>query len=213
MDARDTALANEILRGVVGSTAHGTAIDGQDDRDEMGVFVEPPENVLRPHTLRALHLTATKPEGVRSGPGDLDLTLYSLRKFLPPRCTGAIRAWSYCSGSPEHITKTWPRSRPDTFARGIRQSRFPVPAFLGYLVAQKLKMKGERAHIPSVGPELVEKYGYDTKFAMHALRLGYEGIEMMTSGRLTLPVAEPNLSTLRAVRSGQINEAGAPLPN
>jgi hypothetical protein len=44
---------------------------------------------------------------------------------------------------------------------------------------------------------------------MHALRLGYEGIEMMTHGRITLPVAEPNLSTLRAVRCGQINEAGA----
>jgi hypothetical protein len=27
MSARDIALANEILRGVVGSTAHGTAID------------------------------------------------------------------------------------------------------------------------------------------------------------------------------------------
>jgi hypothetical protein len=44
---------------------------------------------------------------------------------------------------------------------------------------------------------------------MHALRLGYEGIEMMAHGLLTLPVAEPNLSTLRAVRSGQVDEAGA----
>jgi hypothetical protein len=54
-------------------------------------------------------------------------------------------------------------------------------------------------------PELVEKYGYDTKFAMHALRLGLQGIELMTHRRLTLPVAEPDLTTLRAVRSGQIN--------
>lgn len=38
MSAREIALSNEILRGVVGSTAHGTAIDGQDDRDEMAVF-------------------------------------------------------------------------------------------------------------------------------------------------------------------------------
>ena len=45
LSARDVALENEILRGVVGSTVHITAIDGQDDRDEMGVFVEPPENV------------------------------------------------------------------------------------------------------------------------------------------------------------------------
>jgi hypothetical protein len=74
-------------------------------------------------------------------------------------------------------------------------------------VAQKLKMKGESAHTVN-RPELIAKYGYDTKFAMHALRLGYEGIEMLTHGRLTLPVSEPNLTTLRAVRSGQIDEAG-----
>jgi hypothetical protein len=76
--------------------------------------------------------------------------------------------------------------------------------FLGYLVAQKMKLKGERAHTVN-RPELVTKYGYDTKFAMHALRLGFEGIELMTSRRLTLPVPEPNLSTLRAIRTGQLN--------
>jgi hypothetical protein len=35
--------------------AHGTAIDGQDDRDEMGVFVEPPENVCGLTLCVALH--------------------------------------------------------------------------------------------------------------------------------------------------------------
>lgn len=36
---------SEILRGVVGSTAYGLAIEGSDDRDEMGVFVESPQRV------------------------------------------------------------------------------------------------------------------------------------------------------------------------
>jgi predicted nucleotidyltransferase len=205
MDARDTALANEILRGVVGSTAHGTAIDGQDDRDEMGVFVELPENVCG-LTPCEHYIYRDKPEGVRSGPGDLDLTLYSLRKFCRLAAQGnpsvVLLLWL-----PEHITKTG-LGADLIRLREAFVSRASGARFLGYLVAQKLKMKGERAHTVS-RPELVEKYGYDTKFAMHALRLGYEGIELMTSGRLTLPVAEPNLSTLRAVRSGQINEAGA----
>lgn len=34
---RDIALANEILRVTVGSGAHGMAIPGHDDNDEMGV--------------------------------------------------------------------------------------------------------------------------------------------------------------------------------
>ena len=35
-----------ILRATVGSTVHGLHDGGQDDRDEMAVFVEPPEYLI-----------------------------------------------------------------------------------------------------------------------------------------------------------------------
>jgi hypothetical protein len=35
-----------ILRCQVGSGVHGTAIEGHDDRDEMGICTEPPEYVI-----------------------------------------------------------------------------------------------------------------------------------------------------------------------
>jgi hypothetical protein len=63
---KEVALRHEILRGVVGSTCHGTAIEGQDDRDEMGIFVEPPEYVCGLKTLDH-YIYRTQPEGVRSG--------------------------------------------------------------------------------------------------------------------------------------------------
>ncbi len=201
MSEREIALDNEILRGVVGSTTHGTAIEGQDDRDEMGVFVEPPENVcgLAPCDH---YIYRDQPEGVRSQPGDLDLTMYSLRKF----CRLAAK------GNPSVILLLWLPSHISKTQLGVELVRMREAfvskesgnRFLGYLIAQKMKLKGERAHTVN-RPELVAKYGYDTKFAMHALRLGFEGIELMTHRRLTLPVAEPNLTTLRAVRSGQID--------
>lgn len=53
-------------------------------------------------------------------------------------------------------------------------------------------------------PELVAVHGYDTKHAMHALRLGLQGIELLTSGRITLPVPEPHRSYLRSIRRGQV---------
>jgi hypothetical protein len=37
-------------------------------------------------------------------------------------------------------------------------------------------------------PELVEKHGYDTKFAAHMVRLGYQGVELLETGRFTLPL-------------------------
>ena len=41
-EARRIAEAGLILRVQVGSGVHGTAIDGQDDRDELGLCLEPP---------------------------------------------------------------------------------------------------------------------------------------------------------------------------
>jgi hypothetical protein len=53
-------------------------------------------------------------------------------------------------------------------------------------------------------PELVAVHGYDTKFAMHALRLGVQGAELLTTGRITLPIPEPDLAYLRSVRRGAV---------
>jgi hypothetical protein len=44
-EARRVAEAGLILRVQVGSGVHGTSIVGQDDRDEMGICLEPPEFV------------------------------------------------------------------------------------------------------------------------------------------------------------------------
>ncbi|HET6563038.1 MAG TPA: hypothetical protein VFG72_14270 [Marmoricola sp.] len=43
----NVALPNEILRSVVGSGVHGIAIEGTDDHDEMGIYIEPPASCCR----------------------------------------------------------------------------------------------------------------------------------------------------------------------
>src|SRR5436189_6090474 len=92
MDSREIVERGTILRGTVGSTVHGLHHGGQDDRDEMAVFVEPPEYLIglrlaRKHGVRNAYrfehwIERTQPEGARSGPGDLDLVAYSLRKYV-----------------------------------------------------------------------------------------------------------------------------------
>jgi len=79
---RRVAMDNEILRSVVGSGVHGIAIAGTDDHDEMGVYVEPPAYALGVQRRREDYIYRTQPEGARSGPGDIDLIMYSLRKYL-----------------------------------------------------------------------------------------------------------------------------------
>lgn len=69
MSTETIATQNEILRGVVGSTAHGTGLDGQEDRDEMGVFIEPAANVCGLNSVDH-YIYRTAGEGNRSGPDD-----------------------------------------------------------------------------------------------------------------------------------------------
>src|SRR3712207_2898819 len=78
--ARRIAEEGTILRAVVGSQLHGLNNPGTDDRDEMGVCVEPREYVLG---LREFDhfVFRTQAEGEPSGPGDLDLVVYGLRKY------------------------------------------------------------------------------------------------------------------------------------
>src|SRR5580765_5897936 len=89
MESKEIVERGTILRTTVGSTIHGVHHGGQDDRDEMAVFVEPPEYRLGlrlGRQGRKLHpleywVERTQPEGVRSGPGDLDLVAYNVRKY------------------------------------------------------------------------------------------------------------------------------------
>jgi hypothetical protein len=86
-------------------------------------------------------------------------------------------------------------------------SRHAGKRFLGYLEAQRQRLVGERGQRDVNRVELVKQFGYDTKYAMHMLRLGHQGVEFLESGRLTLPMREPVRSHLMDVRQGRSNLA------
>src|SRR5260370_17292737 len=71
---------NELIMTFIGgSQLHGAKLDGRDDTDWYGVFIEPPEKVLGldefPHFV---FTTGGQPGG--NQPHDVDVCLYSLRK-------------------------------------------------------------------------------------------------------------------------------------
>jgi hypothetical protein len=192
----------EILRALVGSTVHGLAIEGQDDRDEMGVCIEPPEYVMGLKHFEQ-HVFRTQPNGVRSGPGDIDRTIYSLRKYARLAANGnpTILLLLY---SPNFLV-------PHGLGMDLRAlapafaSRRAGAAFHGYMRAQRQRLAGERGGMHAKPrADLVERYGFDTKYAMHMLRLGHQGVEYLTTGALTLPMREPTRQHLRDVREGKI---------
>jgi hypothetical protein len=82
-------------------------------------------------------------------------------------------------------------------------SRRAGQRFLGYLRAQRERLEGTRGGKHTNRPELVERYGFDTKFAYHMVRLGLQGVELMETGRITLPMPEADRTWLRALRRGE----------
>jgi len=195
-----------VLLGQVGSGLHGVTTGG-DDRDEMGVCIEPP-TVAIPVTTQGQamfeqYIYRTQAEGVRSGAGDLDLTVYSLRKWSALAAQGnpTVLLMAFI---PEHeIVHNTSVGRDIQARPELWLSREVALRFGGYLVSQRDQLLGVKAKRHTNRPELVEQYGFDCKFAYHMVRLGLQGVELLTTGRITLPIPEPDRSWLQELRRGE----------
>jgi uncharacterized protein len=196
-----------ILLVEVGSTAHGTGIPGGEDYDQLGVVVETREQVLGldPRGFATV-MQRTQPEGVRSGPGDVDRTLHALRRFL------RLAA----SGNPSILMALWaPIDLATTVGVSLRGlgdafvGRHVVPRYRGYMQSQAQRLLGVRGggHGRRGGggrQELLTAHGYDTKYAMHCSRLGFQCLELLATGGLELPIQGEPADWLRGVRRGDV---------
>ena len=201
-----------ILRATVGSTVHGLHHGGQDDRDEMAVFFEPPEYLIGLARVRAIrgglygfehYVERTQPEGARSGPGDLDLVAYSLRKYVRLALKGHPTILLLLFVPEEFVVARTHLGERLQALRPALLSRRAGRGYLGYLRGQKERLLGSRGQKRVNRPELVDAHGFDTKYAMHAARLGYQGLELLETGWLTLPMPEPERSRVMAIRVGE----------
>lgn len=201
-----------ILRGLVGSTVHGLNVnDGIEDRDEMGVCVEPFEAAMALWAPfeQFVYRSAAEREGrddARSRAGDLDMIIYSLRKWVRLALKGNPTILLLLFTPDDQLVHCDQLgSELRALTPSIISRRVQGPYF-GYLQAQKQRLTGERGQKRIHRPELEEMYGFDTKYAMHMLRLGFQGVELLTTGRLSLPMREPERSFLLDVRRGKISE-------
>jgi uncharacterized protein len=179
-----------------GSELHGAKVRDTDDMDIYGVYVEPPELAIG--LDRSEHYVwSTAGNERRNGPDDVDVTLYSLRKWAQLAAKGNPTALHFLfAGHAGH--NIWQKIVKNTEAFLCRQS---ATQFLGFADDQLKRVTGEKGRgRKGQRPELEQEFGYDTKAAMHTLRLLYECIELMSEGRITLPRPERDL--LIHVRTG-----------
>lgn len=199
-----------LLRTVVGSEVHGTGLPGLGDVDHMAIAVPDPSAVLgldEPPESWA-HRTAWTRESddpavsARSGVGDLDLIIYPARKWARLAHAGNPSAltplfvgdqWLISSGSAGEELRA---NRHRFIARHV------VTKHLGYMTAQRQRMLGE-GNMKVHRPELVDAHGFDVKFASHMLRLGHQGLAVLTEGDLPVPLPPEIAERILAVRRGE----------
>ncbi|TCR20120.1 hypothetical protein EV578_10759 [Streptomyces sp. BK205] len=159
---------NILLSGIVGSTAYGLAREGS-DTDRLGMFAAPTESLLGLHTLRESHVT-TAP----------DRTLHEAAKW----CRLAL------GGNPTVMELVWlpgelyeVRTPLGDELIGIRGAFLSAPrvrdAYLGYAAQQFRKLESR------AGDHRTAKH------ARHLKRLCHQGLELYTTGQLTVRVEDP----------------------
>src|SRR5215475_357454 len=186
-----------VMACIGGSQAHGAKLGATDDTDWYGLYIPPPINVLG--LEREEHFVFTsgdKPGG--NGPLDVDVCLYTLMKWAGLAAKGNPSALHFLFAPLEFTTLSWDKiaARPEIFlAKGH------VKPFLGFADDQMKRLLGQKGQKNVHRAELEELHGYDTKYAMHVIRLYGEAKELMESGRITLP--RPDKDELIEIRKGK----------
>ncbi len=194
----------EFCRVVIGSTIHGLTVAETDDLDLMGVRVESPQEALGLGHPFEQHVWRTQPEGEPSGPGDVDLSVYSLRKYLRLVANGNPTVLNLLFVPKEYRFIESPLADELRSLVPLIVSREAAMRYLGYLRQQRERLTGERGQkrTGASRKRFIGLHGYDTKYAMHMCRLGLQGVELLETGKITLPMPEGLREPLMAIRSG-----------
>jgi predicted nucleotidyltransferase len=190
--------ADVIHLFIGGSELHGAKVGVTDDLDLYGIFIEQPEEALgltsRPHFI-----WSTASDEQRNGPDDVDLTLYSLRRWAHLAAKGNATALHFLFADATAVSSpAWDRIQASSSLFLVKHS---ADQFLGFADNQYKRIRGEAGRgKKGRRPEYECIHGYDTKAAMHCLRLYLECAELMREGRITLPRPERDL--LIEVRQG-----------
>jgi len=194
----------EIIHAFIGGSAlHGVKLRGTDDTDVYGIYIEKPWLALGLDGMEHF-VMSTSPQTRRNQPSDIDVMCYSLRRWAALAAKGnptILHSLFTPTGRGEKEWSTIIRRREIFLARAHAMK------YIGYADAQLKRMQGLRGtgkH--GQRPEIIEKSGYDTKAAMHTLRLLYEGIELMKEHWVTLPRPAGERELLLEVRRGQWSE-------
>jgi predicted nucleotidyltransferase len=203
---------NTIYLVVMGSYAYGVS-DDQSDLDIYGICVPPKDNVF-PHLRGEIpgfgrqiqrfeqwqqhHIFDSD---ARGGKGqEYDFSVYSIVAYFRlcmennPNMVDSLFAPVDCIRHMNAVGRMIRDNRRLFLHRGCWHK------LKGYAFSQMAKIQNRTAENSPERQALIEKYGFDTKFAYHVVRLLDEAEQILTTGDLDL---RRNAEQLKAIRRGE----------
>ena len=182
-----TVVEHEIMRCLIGSQAYGTAMPGSDE-DFKGIFV--------PHQDSVLGIRNGKPVK-RFGKDDQS---FAVRHFatLAMKNTPNMLELLFCEDNCVVLMEPEGKTLRDN--RRIFLHKKFMDCYVGYAKGQLAECAVVPTNRGKGRQELVARYGYDTKFAMHTIRLLESARDFWLTGELE--VRRPNREFLISIREG-----------
>lgn len=189
---------------IMGSFAYGVSSDTS-DCDVYGVFTPPIEQVF-PHTAgyvdgfgpQVQKTEVSQRHHIEHGEKEYDVALYSIVKYFDlcadnnPNMIDSLFVPKRCIVHTDTVGDILRENRRMFLHKGIQKR------LVGYAYGQLKKIDVKQA--TGKRKELVEKHGYDVKFAYHVVRLVQQAEMVLTTGDLDL---EANRELLKAIRRGE----------
>ena len=201
MKERDMAVKNLVYKIRAGSSLYGT-VTPESDRDYVGIFIPDKDYVMGTIRCDQVVLNEKVSDGNCNTKDDTDCTLYSLPKFfkLARDNNPNIVEIFFANHTATLFCNEFGQMIKDNYRLFISKKAYH--SFKGYAYSQRMKMISNDGKGRDVTrATLVEKFGFDTKYGSHLIRLLLECLELLVEGRITLPLSQNNL--VRDIKIGK----------
>jgi predicted nucleotidyltransferase len=171
---------NIILEIIGGSRLYGANVDNSTDYDIRGIFIPPKDMIFHSSLIYGFdiyNITKFMKLGLANNPNQIDML--------------------FCHET--DITHCTQAGRMILDNRHIFLSKLSFIRFRGYAASQFKSIKNGR-NAKGKRKELIEKYSYDTKYAMHLIRLMNEATQILSEENIDL---KRGSEEYRAIRTGQ----------
>ena len=200
--------SNLVYISIVGSISYGASNTNRiSDIDLFGICV-PPKSIVFPHSIGKIlgfdeieDFSIYEKHHINENEKEYDVLVRSIISFfkLIKRSNPNIIDSLFCSQDEIlYTTKVGDIIRNN---RHMFLSKKCFSTFKEYAFSNLTKMQSKKPDEKGKRYELVKKYGYDVKFAMHCVRLLLEVEQILSEGTINL---KKNKDQLRSIKKGEI---------